>query len=193
MVVGDDVAVLRVDYAAARAANDLLATPEAVAGGDHLLGGDLHHAGGNGVDHAHQRIQRSGAAGAAGGGAGGIGALIYDAGAAGLIGQIEARVATAEAHACNQHQSQRTCADFLQVGVPLFHAGRLGLAAHGGGGATGHCVAGGGVVGAGAHGGLAAGADGGVGSRGGIAAAAARIGTGIIIFPFVFHVYHPFR
>ena len=48
-------------------------------------------------------------------------------------------------------------------------------------------------MGAGAHGGLAAGADGGVGSRGGIAAAAARIGTGIIIFPFVFHVYHPFR
>lgn len=196
MGVGDDVAVSGENHAAARAANDLLTAPEAVAGGDHLLGGDLHHAGGDGIDHVHQRVQRSGAVGAAGGGTGGIGALVHDAGTAGLVGHVEARVAAAEAYACHQHQCQGARGNLFQPGMALFHAGGLGLAAHGSGGAKARCGSAGiGVVGAaaGAHGRFTGGAHRGVGSGGGVAAAAVRVAAGIIIFPFVFHTLSSFQ
>lgn len=161
VVVCDDVAVGSKDHAAARAADHLLAAPEVA--GDHLLGGDRHHAGVHGVDHAHQ----VGGGGAGAGGRGGGGSLVHDAVGLAGAGRLKARVAAAEAHACNQNQSQRPGNDLFAPA--FFLAGRFGaqgaLLAHFGGE---------GLIGA--------------GSRG----IAVVIQAGIIVFPLVFHALSSF-
>ena len=126
VVVGDDVAVLREDHAAAGAALHPLAE---VAAAHHLLGGDLHHR----ISHHAHYIGDAQIPFVAGAGGGALHRLVqHGAVAAGLVacGQPVTQIAAAGAH--TRADDQRQCAGRNAPAPMLFGlAGVMGVLPHG--------------------------------------------------------------